>query len=107
MKLSQLFGAVLAYVSIANGAALERPTGPSFAPQRLPRALDEDLRLVLSKEATISHELSDAPRWSEYHRPQPGTIVNVQTELDVQRVVRSTTYGSLDVWLMELRFKLV
>ncbi|KAL8872691.1 MAG: hypothetical protein Q9174_001725 [Haloplaca sp. 1 TL-2023] len=89
MKLSQVLGAVLAYVSVANGAVLERPAGPRRAPQRLPRALDDSLRLVLSKEASISHELSDAPRWSEYHSPQPGTIVNVKTELDVQRVVQA------------------
>lgn len=57
-----------------------------FQPQS-PRPYDNDLRAVLSSAATISHQVASAPRWSEYHAPQPGTIVNVATERDVQAVV--------------------
>lgn len=45
-------------------------------------------RRGLSLNATISHNTTGAPRWSEFDAPQPGTVVNVATEQDVQVVVR-------------------
>ncbi|OTA68112.1 FAD-binding domain-containing protein [Hypoxylon sp. EC38] len=49
---------------------------------------DSDLKSRLSAGATISHDASTAPRWSEYHAPQPGTIVTVATEGDVEATVQ-------------------
>lgn len=87
MKSYQLLGAFLAYQGAVSAAAVE-PSIFEIAPQRLPRSFDDSLRQVLSPKATISHQPSSAPRWSEYHPPRPGTIVNVATEQDVQQVVR-------------------
>ncbi|KAI8960488.1 FAD-binding domain-containing protein [Daldinia sp. FL1419] len=52
------------------------------------RSIDDDLKNVLSSGATISHDVSTALRWSEFHAPQPGTIVSVATEADVQATVQ-------------------
>lgn len=52
-----------------------------------PSPYDSGLHAVLSSAATISHQVASAPRWSDYHAPQPGTIVNVATEHDVQAAV--------------------
>ena len=47
---------------------------------------------LLSKGASIntSHLSSVAPRWSEFHAPRPGTVVNVATEKDVLTTVIET-----------------
>jgi hypothetical protein len=52
----------------------------------------ESLQSVLSGAASVYHRDSPefssvALRWSEFAAPQPGAIVNVQTEEDVQRTV--------------------
>ncbi|KAL8738824.1 MAG: hypothetical protein Q9181_000428 [Wetmoreana brouardii] len=105
MRRYQLVAAFLAYVVVALSAAVE-PGVFQIAPQRLPRAFDDELRPRLSAKATISHQLSAAPRWSEYHSPHPGTIVNVATEHDVQFCVQNQIpflaqtggHGWIDSW---------
>ncbi|KAI0130886.1 FAD-binding domain-containing protein [Daldinia grandis] len=52
------------------------------------RSIDDDLKGLLSSGATISHDASITPRWSEFHAPQPGTIVSVATEADVEATVQ-------------------
>jgi len=73
---------------VFTALALSPQSGVSdiFRPQN-PNPYDSGLRAVLSSAATISHQVASAPRWSEYHAPQPGTIVNVATERDVQAAV--------------------
>lgn len=46
-------------------------------------SIDQVLGARLSKGASIVHNSSAAPRWSEFDAPQPGTVVNVATEKDV------------------------
>ncbi|KAL9585403.1 MAG: hypothetical protein Q9212_001556 [Teloschistes hypoglaucus] len=89
MKYQQLSNVLLAYVVAVTAIAppVEQPSIFDIA-QRVPRSFDQNLHGILSKGATISHSLADAPRWSEYHEPTPGTIINVATERDVQTVVR-------------------
>jgi hypothetical protein len=50
----------------------------------------EGLRSVLSGNASVSFRgdpefSANALRWSEFGAPQPGAIVNVATEADVQK----------------------
>ncbi|KAL8961728.1 MAG: hypothetical protein Q9193_001761 [Seirophora villosa] len=47
-----------------------------------------NLHLPLSENASISQNRSSFPRWSEYHAPTPGAIVNVATEDDVVATVK-------------------
>ena len=53
-------------------------TSPNSVPSQ-----DAGLRVLLSPGATITHDPSIAPRWSEFGAPTPGTVVNVATENDV------------------------
>ena len=69
----------------------------------------ESLQSVLSGAASVC--LRDSPefssvalRWSEFAAPQPGAIVNVQTEEDVQRTVSQKIQFSLSKLLIVLRF---
>lgn len=48
----------------------------------------EDLTSLLSDRAKVTTNISTAPRWSEYHAPRPGFIVNVAEELDVAKTIR-------------------
>ena len=45
------------------------------------------LEPLLSHNASISYNASTDPRWSQYHAPTPGAIVNVATERDVVATV--------------------
>ncbi|VUC28050.1 unnamed protein product [Clonostachys rosea] len=47
-----------------------------------------DLESLLSEKASVSTNITDAHRWSEYNNPSPGYIVNVAEELDVAKTVR-------------------
>ena len=47
------------------------------------------LRSMLSRDASISQNRSSVLRWSEFHAPTPGAIVNVATEDDVSATVSS------------------
>lgn len=47
-----------------------------------------ELEALLSPSASISSNASSAPRWSDYHAPQPGLIVHVANEQDVAETVR-------------------
>jgi hypothetical protein len=60
------------------------------------RVVGNDPMLHLSPGASISHDLSTAPRFSEFHAPQPGTIVNVATEADVATTVRPHIHRSTE-----------
>lgn len=51
-------------------------------------ALDACLNAGLSKNASIDHSASAAPRWSEFAEVKPGTVVEVAIEEDVQVAVR-------------------
>ena len=51
--------------------------------------IDKNLGPLLSPQASIVHTSLAIPRWSDYDAPEPGTVVNVATELDVQRTVGS------------------
>lgn len=42
---------------------------------------------LLSPKASVSYNISSAPRWSQFDGPQPGAIVNVATEEDVVTIV--------------------
>ncbi|KAI1443023.1 FAD-binding domain-containing protein [Annulohypoxylon stygium] len=53
-----------------------------------PSTIDSDLKSKLSSGAIISHNVSTVPRWSEFNAPNPGTIVTVATEADVQAIVQ-------------------
>ena len=44
---------------------------------------------MLSRDASISQNRSSVLRWSEFHAPTPGAIVNVATEDDVSATVSS------------------
>lgn len=58
------------------------------APDVTPQRRDwNGLRPLLSSNATISLGSNAEPRWSVYHAPQPGLIVNVATARDVQATV--------------------
>lgn len=59
-----------------------------------PSTIDSDLKSKLSSGAIISHNVSTVPRWSEFNAPNPGTIVTVATEADVQAIVRHLTRDS-------------
>lgn len=82
----QLFVTFVTYACYVAAVSVS-PDAVSIANPRIPRSFDNALQALLSPHATISHQLSSAPRWSEYHAPHPGTIVNVATERDVQLVV--------------------
>lgn len=88
MKYHQFFVAFPTFIIFTAIAAVPELDVFNIGPQRLPRSFDDGLRAILSRDASISHNVSSAPRWSEYHAPRPGTIVNVATEHDVQAVVR-------------------
>ncbi len=45
------------------------------------------LRPFLSQEASITYNRSTIPRWSDFHAPTPGAIINVATENDVAATV--------------------
>ena len=85
------FRLLVALVALTiNAAAVTiRPDATDIASPQSSRSFDDALQKLLSPNATISHQKSSAPRWSEYHAPYPGTIVDVATERDVQVVVRS------------------
>jgi hypothetical protein len=51
-------------------------------------SLGTQIQTLLSPNATISYNTTEAPRWSEFDAPNPGLIVNVATEKDVQVTVR-------------------
>lgn len=51
--------------------------------------IDKDLKQHLSSKASIVHFSSAAPRWSDYHAPQPGTVVNIFEEKDVLETVNN------------------
>ena len=57
--------------------------------------INQRLGPKLSKGASIVHNTSTAPRWSEYHAPQPGTVINVAAEEDVLTTVRAYSPYSL------------
>ena len=52
--------------------------------------LERNLRPRLSSKASIVHFSSAAPRWSDYHAPEPGTVVNVFEENDVLETVKTS-----------------
>lgn len=52
--------------------------------------IDQKLGPSLSPGASMVHNISAAPRWSEFGVPQPSTIVNVATERDVATTVYNT-----------------
>ena len=51
--------------------------------------INQRLGPKLSNGASIVHNTPTAPRWSEFHAPRPGTVVNVATEEDVLTTVRA------------------
>ena len=78
----QLLGLLSPVLSLAVEVV---PTTSIVKPVHL--TFEDGLRSLLSPNATISHNLTDAPRWSEYNAPTPGTVVNVAIEQDVQTTV--------------------
>ena len=54
------------------------------------QCINQELGPLLSKGATILHNADAASRWSEYHAPMPGTVINVASELDVLITVSAT-----------------
>ena len=80
MARTVLLVALLAFVSCIPA--------PAAASCGLPCTIDGVLGSKLSPLATIVHSALVAPRWSEYDAPNPGTVVNVGTEEDVQTTVR-------------------
>ena len=46
------------------------------------------LGAFLSPFASVSTNLSLAPRWSDYHAPRAGVLVNVATDTDVAETIR-------------------
>ncbi|KAJ3540529.1 hypothetical protein NM208_g5025 [Fusarium decemcellulare] len=52
-----------------------------------PPNIVEDLGSVLSEGASVTTNISSAPRWSDYHVPRPGYIVQVAEEEDVAKTV--------------------
>lgn len=49
-----------------------------------------DLIPFLSQEASITYNRSTAQRWSDFHAPTPGAIINVATENDVAATVSAS-----------------
>lgn len=70
--------------------------GPHAAVAMSPRGekyqsdLERDLRPRLSSKASIVPFSSAAPRWSDYHAPEPGTVVNIFEENDVLETVKKS-----------------
>lgn len=63
---------------------------PTFAFDTIrvaPQSPFAGLNTLLSPNATVSNNTLGAPRWSEFKAPDPGAVVNVVTERDVQAVV--------------------
>ncbi|KAI9885710.1 MAG: hypothetical protein M1823_002475 [Watsoniomyces obsoletus] len=50
--------------------------------------IGQELGPRLSPEASIVHDTSAAPRWSDYFAPSPGTMINVAEETDVEETVK-------------------
>ena len=48
------------------------------------------LRPLLSQGASISYNRSTAQRWSDFHAPEPGAIINIATENDVAVTVSTS-----------------
>ncbi len=62
----------------------------------------QDLQSVLSGDASINFRddpdfRANTIRWSEYSAPDPGAVVNVATETDVQKTVGGIHYGHLQL----------
>lgn len=68
-----------------HAAAAVSPRGEKYHSD-----LERDLRPRLSSKASIVHFSSAAPRWSDYHAPEPGTVVNVFEENDVLETVKKS-----------------
>lgn len=56
----------------------------------------QTLKAVLNEAASINFPgdrefYPNTIRWSEYAAPQPGAVINVATETDVQKTVRGLT----------------
>lgn len=81
MIVTQLVAALGASLGFAGFINAERTNGAGN--------VVDDLKSLLSKGASVSTNISDAHRWSEYNSPSPGYIVNVAEELDVAKTVRS------------------
>ena len=68
-------------------SVLVLPTSKSNSICDMQCNIDSKLGPKLSKGASIVHTSSSVPRWSDYKAPDPGTVVNVATEGDVQITV--------------------
>lgn len=58
----------------------------------IPKAKLQSLQSVLSEAASVNTRgdpefNTNTLRWSEYAAPQPGAVINVATETDVQKTV--------------------
>lgn len=68
-------------------------TRATTVPNIVPRSsctgecINQQLSPKLSEGATIVRGTFKTPRWSEFHSPQPGTVVNGATETDVLAAV--------------------
>ena len=66
------------------------PAGPTSG-----ECLIGGLRSMLSHDASISQNRSSVLRWSDFHAPTPGAIVNVATEDDVSATVSSCIHAAV------------
>lgn len=64
-----------------------------------------DLRVLLSKNANIAQNRSSDFRWSNFHAPAPGVIVNVATEDDVLATVTTPSLAKADPLLTLVQIK--
>jgi hypothetical protein len=75
------------YVTLLCFLSITLPLG-GYAAGLQKSANDTIILSLLSSGATISHNISTAPRWSQFDAPSPGAIVNVATEQDVVATVK-------------------
>ena len=82
-----LFLSLLAFFNVALSAPVEGLSATGVYRGGGRQSFDDGLRALLSPNATIVHSAAGVPRWSDFHTPTPGMVINVATEQDVQVTV--------------------
>ena len=104
MKVSAFVVINLSFPLVYAAATPAVPIPSASAPSPCDEAcVSQRLGPKLSKGASIISSLAPAPRWSDFHSPWPGTVVNVATEQDVLTTVTALLRRLVDVFLQSIR----